>query len=70
MCVIPGKFSLSLTFVRIQLEWKAPDVDGLVQFLVVEKGFKSDFVPLVRAMNSHSILFYLVRNGFGKEQRN
>ena len=24
----------------MQLEWKAPDVDGLVQFLVTEKGFK------------------------------
>ena len=23
-----------------QLEWKGPDVDGLVQFLVTEKGFK------------------------------
>ncbi len=23
-----------------QLEWKNPDVDGLVQFLVTEKGFK------------------------------
>jgi flap endonuclease-1 len=23
-----------------ELEWKAPDVDGLVQFLVTEKGFK------------------------------
>ena len=23
-----------------QLEWSAPDVDGLVEFLVTEKGFK------------------------------
>lgn len=24
----------------VQLEWKNPDVNGLVQFLVTEKGFK------------------------------
>lgn len=24
----------------VQIEWKNPDVDGLVQFLVTEKGFK------------------------------
>lgn len=23
-----------------QIEWKSPDVDGLIQFLVTEKGFK------------------------------
>lgn len=27
---------------RVQLEWKNPDVEGLVQFLVAEKGFKYD----------------------------
>jgi hypothetical protein len=26
--------------IRLQLEWKNPDVDGLIQFLVTEKGFK------------------------------
>ena len=26
--------------VSSQLEWKDPDIDGLVQFLVTEKGFK------------------------------
>ena len=25
---------------EIELEWKNPDVDGLVEFLVTEKGFK------------------------------
>jgi flap endonuclease-1 len=25
---------------QLELEWKNPDVDGLVQFLVQEKGFK------------------------------
>lgn len=25
----------------IQLEWKSPDVDGLIDFLVREKGFRS-----------------------------
>jgi hypothetical protein len=24
----------------VQLEWNNPDVDGLIQFLVTEKGFK------------------------------
>lgn len=24
----------------LQIEWKNPDIDGLVQFLVTEKGFK------------------------------
>ena len=28
-------------FAGIQLEWKAPDVDGLVEFLCRDKGFKS-----------------------------
>jgi flap endonuclease-1 len=26
----------------LQLEWKNPDIDGLVQFLVTEKGFRCD----------------------------
>lgn len=25
---------------QVELEWRTPDVEGLVQFLVVEKGFK------------------------------
>ncbi|EIM81467.1 PIN domain-like protein [Stereum hirsutum FP-91666 SS1] len=29
---------------EVELDWKAPDVDGLVQFLVVEKGFNEDRV--------------------------
>ena len=30
----------ALSSVGIQLEWKAPDVDGLVEFLCRDKGFK------------------------------
>jgi flap endonuclease-1 len=30
----------SLNTITFQLEWKNPDVEGLVQFLVTEKGFK------------------------------
>ncbi|KAF9493488.1 PIN domain-like protein [Pleurotus eryngii] len=29
---------------KVELEWKAPDVDGLVQFLVKDKGFNEDRV--------------------------
>ncbi|EJC98853.1 PIN domain-like protein [Fomitiporia mediterranea MF3/22] len=29
---------------KVDLEWKAPDVDGLVQFLVTEKGFNEERV--------------------------
>ncbi|KLO11101.1 PIN domain-like protein [Schizopora paradoxa] len=29
---------------EVELEWKAPDVDGLVQFLVTEKGFNEERV--------------------------
>lgn len=32
-------FSISINIV-LQLEWTNPDVEGLVQFLVTEKGFK------------------------------
>lgn len=39
----------------VELEWKAPDVDGLVQFLVVEKGFKYVFLEfsLLFTLPSH-----------------
>lgn len=40
-----SRLSLILFFGRayepdLQLEWNNPDVDGLIQFLVTEKGFR------------------------------
>lgn len=35
----PGEVGTPI-LISLQLEWKNPDVDGLVQFLVTEKGFK------------------------------
>ena len=31
---------MSSVLIEFKLEWKNPDIDGLVQFLVTEKGFK------------------------------
>jgi flap endonuclease-1 len=56
---------------RFQLEWKAPDVDGLIQFLVTDKGFK--YVYIMTACwrsNARSLTDYRseerVRNGAAK----
>lgn len=42
-----------------KLEWKSPDVDGLVQFLVTEKGFKCAITLLLLiASIAHACLFH------------
>ena len=33
---------------KLELEWKSPDIEGLVDFLVKEKGFK--YVPCLHAV--------------------
>ena len=48
---------------EVELEWKAPDVDGLVQFLVNEKGFKCVVFSFV-FLSFLSILPGLIRDGF------
>lgn len=55
--------------VTLQLEWKDPDVEGLVKFLVVEKGFK--FVALSHHVVHFVIHFFnAVKNAYEKGQRN
>ena len=39
---------------EVELDWKSPDVDGLVQFLVNEKGFKSVFFSYESKRSSRS----------------
>ncbi len=38
---------------ELELEWKSPDIDGLVDFLVREKGFKCVQIPTSPSMLAH-----------------
>ena len=49
-----------------QLEWKNPDVEGLVQFLVTEKGFKY----ALSLIFLQTVIGFSVRNALRKAQRN
>lgn len=48
MVLIFGRPIVFLLFCSLQLTWEAPDVDGLVEFLVRDKGFKCVLIFLPR----------------------
>jgi hypothetical protein len=54
-------------FTVVQLEWKNPDVEGLVEFLVKQKGFKyvSQFSTLFQQLTE-----YIARNMYKRVLRN
>lgn len=52
----------------VQLNWEAPDVDGLVEFLVRDKGFKYVFPSCPHFIILTTITFK-VRIGCAREQK-
>ena len=54
---------------EVELEWRNPDIDGLVQFLVNEKGFKYVLRRNVACSSTHHLSRVTVRNVSAKVQK-